>query len=98
LRLPGSFEYGIAVLETWNRDLQKLESVLPQIAHIPTLLIWGSLDRAVYPASAEKLQRRFQNGRLVMFEGVGHLPYEEVPEDFHRALAEFLSQDRLQLR
>jgi len=26
----------------------------------------------------------------VAFEGVGHLPYEEAPEDFKRALVDFL--------
>jgi len=26
--------------------------------------------------------------------GVGHLPYEEVPEEFNHSVAEFLAQDR----
>jgi pimeloyl-ACP methyl ester carboxylesterase len=90
MRIPGSYEYGLAVLRTWNRDLKELESMLPRIAHIPTLLIWGSLDAAVDPASAAQLKQRFKDCRLVMFEGVGHLPYEEVPNDFNRAVAEFL--------
>jgi pimeloyl-ACP methyl ester carboxylesterase len=90
MRIPGSHEYGLAVLRSWNRDLKELESMLPRIAHIPTLLIWGSLDAAVDPASAVQLKRRFKDCRLVMFEGVGHLPYEEVPNDFNRAVAEFL--------
>ncbi len=90
LRLPGSFEYPLRVLRSWNRDLRELESALPGIAHIPTLLIWGSLDAAVDPASAARLQRQFTDCRLIMLEGVGHLPYEEVPEEFNRAVAEFL--------
>jgi pimeloyl-ACP methyl ester carboxylesterase len=28
--------------------------------------------------------------KLVVFEGVGHLPYEEVPEEFNAVLMEFL--------
>jgi len=91
MQLPGFFEYGISVLETWNRDLQELESMLPRIAHIPTLLIWGSLDAAVYPTSAAELQKHFRNCQLLMMQGVGHLPYEEVPEEFNRAVGEFLS-------
>ena len=63
-----------------------------RIAHIPTLLIWGSLDTAVDPASAAQLKQHFKDCRLVMFEGAGHLPYEEVPEEFNRAVAEFLSE------
>ena len=64
---------------------------MPRIAHIPTLLIWGSLDTAVDPASAMQLKQRLKNCKLVMFDGVGHLPYEETPEEFNRAVAEFLS-------
>jgi pimeloyl-ACP methyl ester carboxylesterase len=91
MRIPGSFEYGLAVAQSWNGDLRELELVLPRIAHLPTLLIWGSLDRLVDPASAAQLKQVFRNCRLVMFEGAGHLPYEEVPEEFNRAVAEFLS-------
>ena len=91
LRIPGSYEYALAVARSWNRDLAELESMLPRIAQIPTLLIWGSLDTAVDPASAAQLKQRFRDCRLVMFEGVGHLPYEETPEQFNCAVAEFLS-------
>jgi pimeloyl-ACP methyl ester carboxylesterase len=91
LRIPGSYEYALAVARSWNRDLGELESMLPRIAKIPTLLIWGSLDTAVDPASAAKLKHRFRDCRLVMFDGVGHLPYEETPEQFNRAVTEFLS-------
>jgi pimeloyl-ACP methyl ester carboxylesterase len=91
LRIPGSYEYALAVARTWNRDLKELESMLPRTAQIPTLLVWGSLDTAVDPASAAQLQQCFKNCRLVMFEGAGHLPYEEVPEEFNRAVAAFLS-------
>src|SRR5579863_4604681 len=86
---PDSFKYGIAVARSWNRDLKELEVMLPRIAHIPTLLLWGSRDAAVDPASAARLKQHFTNCRLVMFDGVGHLPYEEVPEDFNRAVARF---------
>src|ERR1700676_184353 len=44
MRIPGSYEYALAVARSWNRDLSELESALPRIAHLPTLLIWGSLD------------------------------------------------------
>jgi len=91
MRIPGSYEYGLSLLRSWNRDLKELEAMLPRIAHLPTLLIWGSLDTAVNPASAAHLKQRFRDCRLVMIEGAGHLPYEETPEEFNRAVAEFLS-------
>src|SRR6266700_1021551 len=78
--LPGAFINTLAMLRSWNRDLQQLESMLPRINHIPTLMVWGSVDRAVTPESAHELLKHFQNCRVVMLKGVGHLPYEEVPE------------------
>jgi pimeloyl-ACP methyl ester carboxylesterase len=92
LTIPGSFEYGLGGLRSWNRDLAELKSVLPRIAHIPTLLIWGSLDAAVNAESAIPLGQQFKNCRTVIFGGVGHLPYEEVPEEFNRTVVEFLSK------
>src|SRR2546430_2709467 len=87
---PGAFDSGISVLRSWTRDLRQLKSMLPRIAHIPTLLIWGSMDAAVDPLSATRLRENFENCRLVMFEGAGHLPYEEVPDQFNNAGIEFL--------
>jgi len=93
LRIPGAFNYGLGVARSWNSDLKELESALPGIAHIPTLLLWGSKDPAVSPASAERLRGQFTDCRIEMFDGVGHLPYEEVPERFNASVAGFLSRN-----
>ena len=93
LLIPGSYEYALAVARSWNRDLKQLESALPRIAHLPTLLIWGGLDSAVDPASAVQLKQQFRERQLVTFNGVGHLPYEEVPDEFNRAVTDFLSSN-----
>jgi pimeloyl-ACP methyl ester carboxylesterase len=42
--------------------------------------------------SAERLRACFERARLLLLPGVGHLPYEEVPEDFNRAVADFLAE------
>jgi len=95
--MPGAFRYGISVLNTWGEDLQRLEAALPQIAHIPTFIVWGSVDNAVDPASAPKLSRQFHNCQVRMLEGVGHLPYEEVPDEFNRAVVDFLANGHREL-
>ena len=84
------FHYGLRVVRNWTADLAELETSLPKIRDYPTLLIWGTRDRAVHFQSAEPLRRNFRDARLVAFEGVGHLPYEEAPEDFNGALVDFL--------
>jgi pimeloyl-ACP methyl ester carboxylesterase len=89
--LPGALAHELGILRTWRQDLQELESVLPRIADIPTLILWGAADAAVDPRSAPRLQQQFKDCRVLMFDGVGHLPYEEVPEDFNHAVAEFLA-------
>jgi len=89
--MPGAFRYGLSVLNTWAEDLQHLEAALPRIAHIPTLIIWGGLDNAVDPASAPKLSQRFHKCQVRILEGVGHLPYEEVPDEFNRTVKDFLT-------
>jgi len=83
--------HGSRVVRNWTADLAELETALPKIRDYPTLIIWGTKDRAVHFQSAEPLRRNFRDARLVAFEGVGHLPYEEAPEDFNRALVDFLT-------
>jgi pimeloyl-ACP methyl ester carboxylesterase len=91
-RIPGTLNYGLGVVRSWNSDLADLESALPRITNIPTLLLWGSKDTAVSPDSAERLRQAFKNCEVETFDGVGHLPYEEVPERFNSSVIKFLSK------
>ncbi len=91
LAIPGLFEHALSIVRTWTADLRELEALLPKLAGIPTLLMWGSKDPAVYASSLKPLARHFPNARVVVFPGIGHLPYEECPEEFNRALIEFLT-------
>lgn len=88
------FRHAGHIVRNWTADLAELESALPQIRDYPTLLVWGTLDRAVDFQSAERLRRNFRDVRLVAFNGVGHLPYEEAPDDFNRALVAFLTSGK----
>lgn len=90
LAIPGLFEHGLSIVRTWTADLKELEELLPRLRAIPTLLMWGSKDPAVYVSSMEPLGRHFADVQTVVFPGVGHLPYEECPEEFNRALIGFL--------
>lgn len=91
LAKPGLFEYALGIVRTWSEDLARLETILPKLAGIPAQLMWGSKDSAVSPSSAKKLAQFFPQSKLVIFPGVGHLPYEECPEKFNRTLIEFLT-------
>lgn len=93
--IPGSFEYAVGIVRHWTNDLRELEQTLPKLAEIPTLLIWGSADPAVYVQSSEQLRRHFKRCDVVVYPGVGHLPYEEAPEQFNATLADFLNRTPL---
>lgn len=86
-----AFRHAQRIVRTWTADLAELEQALPKIRNYPTLLMWGTRDRAVSFRSAEPLRQNFRDSRLVAFKGIGHLPYEEAPEEFNRELIQFLA-------
>lgn len=90
LAVPGTVEHTRAILRSWMTDLGCYEEQLARVRHLPTLLLWGAEDRAVYPSSVAELRRRLDEATVVVLPGVGHLPYEEAPEGFNRAVTEFL--------
>jgi pimeloyl-ACP methyl ester carboxylesterase len=91
LAIPGLFEHALSIVKTWTTDLRELKALLPRLAPIPTLLMWGSRDPAVYISSLEPLARYFPNSKKVIFPGIGHLPYEECADEFNREVIRFLT-------
>jgi len=89
-----AFNYGLGIVRHWTSDLEELRTAISKIGDYPTLLMWGTRDRAVSVRSAELLRSNFRDARLVLFKGAGHLPYEEVPDEFNRALIDFLTAQR----
>jgi pimeloyl-ACP methyl ester carboxylesterase len=90
LSCGGRFEHAVGIVGSWNADMQDLRAAIPNASNIPTLLMWGSRDRAVDPVSASALKNNFRTCRLEVIEGAGHLPYEECPQEFNRILTRFL--------
>jgi 4,5:9,10-diseco-3-hydroxy-5,9,17-trioxoandrosta-1(10),2-diene-4-oate hydrolase len=94
LRVPGTVTYVLSVLSTWFDDLGKLEAALQHMRQVPALLLWGDRDRAVALESAKELRQCFDRSEFVVLPGAGHLPYEECPESFARAVNSFLDRVR----
>jgi 3-oxoadipate enol-lactonase len=63
-------------------DITKLKS--------PTLLIIGEYDSGMGPESGRKLQQAIPNSKLVILRA-GHSSPFEAPDEFNRAVLEFLS-------
>jgi pimeloyl-ACP methyl ester carboxylesterase len=90
LRIPGTMPHILEIVRNWFAEMAKLEAVLPRVAGIPTLLLWGDRDGAVDPASAAPLQRVLQRSELHTLPGGGHILFEEFPQQTDRLLLEWL--------
>lgn len=69
-----------------NEDLTPL---LPAI-QLPTLILWGDQDQEVPRSAMEIMAARIPRARLVVFEGAGHFPFLDMPDEFCRTVKEFL--------
>jgi len=46
----------------------------------PTLIVWGDEDRVINPLTAEVLYKMMPNSRVIIMNGIGHIPMLEKPE------------------
>lgn len=58
---------------------------------VPTLIVVGDEDVITPPSEAEIMHSLVPGSRLVRFPHTGHLPPVEMPTEFNRVLAEFLT-------
>ncbi len=60
--------------------------------HIPTLILWGNRDKSIPVRFAEVFHRDIQGSRLIVYDGVGHVPQEEIPEKTALDVLSFLNE------
>lgn len=73
-----------------NEDLTPL---LPKV-EAPTLILWGDQDPEVPRSAMDTMATKIRRARLVVFEGAGHFPFLEAPEQFAQAVRSFLQEER----
>ena len=66
-----------------------LNELLPKVS-VPALIIVGRQDEFTPVAKAEEMQQKLQNSRLVVIEDAGHMPNLEHPDEFNKAVLDFL--------
>ncbi|MBU3677438.1 MAG: alpha/beta hydrolase [Chitinophagaceae bacterium] len=59
---------------------------------MPVCLIWGKNDTITPPLVAEEFKRLLPNSELHWIDHCGHAPMMEVPDEFNRIYAAFLSK------
>ncbi len=58
---------------------------------IPTLILWGDRDKIIPVRFAGYFHRDIPDSRLIVYQGVGHVPHEEIPEKTASDVLSFLS-------
>ena len=86
VRVPGTRR---AALEAVRTSLGGSEAVLGKV-RAPTLVLWGKEDRLVPQSEGLALSAAIPGARFATIPGVGHLPQEEGPAEFARAVSSFL--------
>jgi pimeloyl-ACP methyl ester carboxylesterase len=61
----------------------------------PTLITYGTLDLAALPAYNQAVYEQIPGAELYVFEGAGHLPFSEFPEQFNATTLDFLARHPL---
>ncbi|MFF2084168.1 alpha/beta fold hydrolase [Nocardia sp. NPDC058176] len=78
-----------------SRDFfAEVEAGLADIAHLPTLIIWGDADIAFRPEERERLEATFPDHTTVVVEGAGTYVESDAPEEFVAALREWAAVQR----
>jgi len=86
------------LLRTGNRDTfiamsnQKAEDSSGHIKTLsnPTLILWGGDDSIFPPRYAERFHKDIPGSRVIVYDGVGHIPQEVVPEKIAADIQAFL--------
>lgn len=87
LRYPGNRR--AAALRT---DVDREEAMADRVSEItaPTLILWGAEDQLVYATAANTFDERIPNSEAIVYENVGHIPMEEVPDRVASDIRAFL--------
>jgi 4,5:9,10-diseco-3-hydroxy-5,9,17-trioxoandrosta-1(10),2-diene-4-oate hydrolase len=94
LQTDGTIAHALRLLRCWRHDFAQLAEELRSFPRLPVLLIWGDKDKIVPYSTASALARWFDHSEMVTIPTAGHLPYEELPEQFNAAVTQFLDRHR----
>jgi pimeloyl-ACP methyl ester carboxylesterase len=80
-----------AVLGTGGQTIDATDRLYLAEA-LPVLIVWGAADPIIPAHHGEDAHRHIPGSRLVLLDGVGHLPQIEAPLRFVTTLEDFLAE------
>jgi pimeloyl-ACP methyl ester carboxylesterase len=78
-------------LRVWGLDTPDYITRIPEIQQ-PVLVVSGDSDAIVPVSDSQTLHSELPNSELVILPSCGHVPQEECPDIFEKAVGEWLSQ------
>jgi pimeloyl-ACP methyl ester carboxylesterase len=100
LQRPLVLEGSTDAMGEWARvfltgsDASLREAFAASPPRMPVLLVWGSADAVTPLPQGQWLNARIPGSRLVVLDGLGHIPQIESPPRFNAALLAFLAEQR----
>jgi pimeloyl-ACP methyl ester carboxylesterase len=88
VRVPGTRRAALAAIRSSPAGL---EGILGRI-RVPTLVLWGKDDKILPPEEGLRLSIEISGARLIVLPDTGHVPQEETPEEFARAVSQFFHE------
>lgn len=67
------------------------EARLSEAVTMPTLIIWGDEDRVLDVSAVEVFKQKIPHAQVKIYEGIGHLPMVEIPEETAILYSEFVA-------
>ncbi|MFE3195434.1 alpha/beta fold hydrolase [Nocardia sp. NPDC059240] len=67
----------------------EIEAHLPDVAHLPTLIVWGDADIAFRAQERQRLEATFADHTTVIVEGAGTYVESDAPDEFVTAIRDF---------
>jgi pimeloyl-ACP methyl ester carboxylesterase len=77
------------ITKMWSNEPNFSDLELQNIT-VPTLVLGGQQEEAVYPAHIEELSKKILNSKLIMIPETGHFAMLEKPEKFNEIVRSFL--------
>ena len=65
---------------------------------VPTLILWGSKDIAIPVEDAHRFNSDIAGSKLIVYEGAGHVPMEEMPQKVSEDIKAFLLKTGLSIK
>jgi len=86
-----ALRYGVNFWGVRPHIVRQVEESLARLT-VPTLILWGREDHMLPLTQGLAGREKITGARLQVWEGCGHVPQLEKPEDFNRLVIAFLSE------